>query len=173
MGRLQAERLDRNQWKQYTSLMADSGRFLDILHGINWQDGLNLDVANGIKFQFIYSKKKKKKISLSSLAVEAYIAKGRDGISEGITGEGSLLDNAKGFHVPAVRGTSSHENRITLAAARYASEEAAALVHYVIALIEYTKLCQPLRAAKHKVDKLKQDLLEAEQKQLEKENEVC
>jgi hypothetical protein len=30
------------------------------------------------------------------LAVESYIAKGRDGIAEGISGEGSLLDNAKG-----------------------------------------------------------------------------
>ncbi len=105
--------------------------------------------------------------------MESYIAKGRDGIAEGITGEGSLLENAKGFHVPAVRGNTSQENRITLAAARYASEEAAALVHYVIALIEYTKLCQPLRLGKQKVDKIKQDLLEAEQKQLEKENEVC
>ncbi|CAF0874114.1 unnamed protein product [Rotaria sordida] len=150
-GRMQAERLDRNQWKQYTALMADSGRFVDMLHGINWQDGLNLDVAN---------------------AVESYIAKGRDGVSEGITGEGSLLENAKNFHVPAVRGSNSQENRITLAAARYASEEAAALVHYVIALIEYTKLCQPLRLAKQKVEKLKQDLFEAEQKQLEKENEI-
>ena len=46
-GRMQAERLDRNQWKQYTALMADSGRFVDMLHGVNWQDGLNLDVANG------------------------------------------------------------------------------------------------------------------------------
>ncbi len=105
--------------------------------------------------------------------MESYIAQGRDGISEGVSGEGSLLDNAKNFYVPAVRGASSQETRITLAAARYASEEAAALVHYVIALIEYTKLCQPLRLAKQKVDKLKQDLLEAERKQLEKENEVC
>lgn len=48
----QAERLDRNQWKQYTSLMADSGRFVDMLHGVNWQDGLNLDVANGNIYYF-------------------------------------------------------------------------------------------------------------------------
>jgi dynein heavy chain len=105
--------------------------------------------------------------------VESYIAKGRDGISEGVSGEGSLLDNAKGFYVAPVRGAGTQETRITLAAARYASEEAAALVHYAIALIEYTKLCQPLRLAKQKVDKLKQELLDAEQKQLEKENEVC
>jgi dynein heavy chain len=122
-------------------------------------------------FHFLIQKKNT--ISIFSLAVEVYIAKGRDGISEGVSGEGSLLDNAKGFYVAPVRGASSQETRITLAAARYASEEAAALVHYAIALIEYTKLCQPLRLAKHKVDKLKQELLEAEQKQLEKENEVC
>jgi hypothetical protein len=53
---MQAERLDRNQWKQYTSLMADSGRFVDMLHGVNWQDGLNLDVVNG-KFQINSSNK--------------------------------------------------------------------------------------------------------------------
>jgi hypothetical protein len=54
---LQAERLDRNQWKQYTALMADSGRFVDMLHGVNWQDGLNLDVSNG-KFQMNLSQNK-------------------------------------------------------------------------------------------------------------------
>jgi hypothetical protein len=56
-GRMQAERLDRNQWKQYTALMADSGRFVDMLHGINWQEGLNLDVANGKRISFIDSMK--------------------------------------------------------------------------------------------------------------------
>jgi len=60
VGRNQAERLDRNQWKQYTSLMADSGRFVDMLHGVNWQDGLNLDVANGINFYLFIIQKKKK-----------------------------------------------------------------------------------------------------------------
>jgi hypothetical protein len=32
--------------------MADSTKFVDILHGIDWQDGLQLDVSNG-KFQRI------------------------------------------------------------------------------------------------------------------------
>ena len=74
--------------------------------------------------------------------------------------------------MPAARATGAQENRITLGAARYASEEAAVLVHYAIALVEYTKICQPLRLAKEKVDMLKQELLEAEQKQLERETEV-
>ncbi len=58
---MQAERLDRNQWKQYTSLMADSGRFMDMLHGINSQDGLNLDIANGINLNLFITQKKKTK----------------------------------------------------------------------------------------------------------------
>jgi hypothetical protein len=39
--------------------MADSGRFVDMLHGVNWQDGLNLDVANGINFNLFIIQKKK------------------------------------------------------------------------------------------------------------------
>ncbi|CAF4406093.1 unnamed protein product, partial [Adineta steineri] len=76
------------------------------------------------------------------------------------------------FHVPATRATAAQENRITLGAARYASEEAAVLVHYAIALVEYTRICQPLRLTKERVDKLKQELYEAEQKQIERENEI-
>ena len=64
---MQAERLDRNQWKQYTSLMADSGRFVDMLHGINWQDGLNLDVSNG-KFQLIHYEKQKSYLASKKVA---------------------------------------------------------------------------------------------------------
>ena len=44
---MQAERLDRQQWKQYTAVMTDIGKFVDILQGLDWQDGLNLDVSNG------------------------------------------------------------------------------------------------------------------------------
>ncbi|CAF1032650.1 unnamed protein product [Adineta ricciae] len=150
-GKLQAERLDRHQWKQYTAHMADIAKFVDILHGLDWQDGLNLDISN---------------------AVESYIAKGKDGISDGITGEGTLLENAKNFHVPPTRATAAQENRITLGAARYASEEAAILVHYAIALVEYTKICQPLRLTKEKVEQLKQELIEAEQKRIERETEI-
>ena len=75
--------------------------------------------------------------------------------------------------MPPTRATAAQENRITLGAARYASEEAAILVHYAIALVEYTKICQPLRLTKEKVEQLKQELIEAEQKRIERESEVC
>jgi hypothetical protein len=65
-GRLQAERLDRNQWKQYTSLMADSGRFVDMLHGVNWQDGLHLEVSNGNFFLSFSRSQQRRKFDLVS-----------------------------------------------------------------------------------------------------------
>ena len=102
-GRLQAERLDRNQWKQYTAIMSDSGRFVDILHGIQWQDGLDLDIANGDE-----QCSNERSIIISILAVESYIAKGRDGISDGVSGEGSLLENAKGEDSSPPMFMSSH-----------------------------------------------------------------
>lgn len=78
--------------------MADSGRFVDMLHGVNWQDGLHLEVSNG-KSPLSLSTTYLISFSRYRLAVESYIAKGRDGIAEGISGEGSLLDNAKGQRI--------------------------------------------------------------------------
>lgn len=52
MSKTQPQRLDRNQWKQYTSLMSDSGRFVDILHGVSWEHGLNPEIAQGILYEY-------------------------------------------------------------------------------------------------------------------------
>ena len=61
---------------------------------------------------------------------------------------------------------------ITISGARYASEDAATLVHYVIAILEYSRLCTPLNLAKEKVETIKQEQLDFERKKLEKENEA-
>ena len=61
---------------------------------------------------------------------------------------------------------------ITISGARYASEDAATLVHYVIAVLEYSRLCTPLNLAKEKVELIKQEQLDFERKKLEKENEA-
>lgn len=71
------DRLDRNHWKQYQNLMLDSAKFCELLHTIEWEDGLASEVSQG---------------------VENYLAKGKDG-QLGITGEGLLLENAKGLNL--------------------------------------------------------------------------
>ena len=145
------ERLDRNQWKVYQNMMQDSGKFVELLHSIEWEDGLQSDVAQ---------------------AVESYLARGKDG-QLGITGEGSLLtENQKEINIPAAKGDNSGSKGITISAARYASEDTATLVHYVIAVLEYTKLCVPMKAAKEKMNNIKFEQVEFERQKQETEAEV-
>lgn len=61
---------------------------------------------------------------------------------------------------------------ITISGARYASEDAATLVHYAIAILEYSRLCGPLRMAKEKVDAIKKEISENERRKQEIEKEV-
>ncbi|XP_074662754.1 uncharacterized protein LOC141915202 [Tubulanus polymorphus] len=144
------ERVDRAQWKAITQAMNDTTKFVDMLHNVQWEDGLKTDVSK---------------------SVESFLAKGRDG-QLGITGEGTLLENAPDNRpFPPTRRTPSPDNTrgITLAAARFASEDAATLVQYTIAIVEYTKYCQPLKAALEKQHELEREIEENERKQQEKE----
>jgi dynein heavy chain len=61
---------------------------------------------------------------------------------------------------------------ITISGARYASEDAATLVHYCIAIVEYSKLCLPLKAAKEKLESIKQEKINYEKAKHEREAEV-
>jgi len=61
--------------------MTDSIKFVDMLHNVLWEDGLPQDVL---------------------AAVESYLACTKDG-QLGVTGEGSLLDNAQDKHFLAVK----------------------------------------------------------------------
>ncbi len=90
------ERLDKNQWKQYQNLMQDSGKFIELLQNIEWEDGLSADVMQcqfvvHIIVDFVDTLQILQKKS-QYLAVEGYFAKSKEG-QLGITGEGLLLDN--------------------------------------------------------------------------------
>lgn len=141
------ERLDRNQWKQYQNMMIDSARFVDLLNGIEWEEGLSVETIQ---------------------SVESYLSKGKDG-QIGITGEGSLIDSSKDVNIPAAK---SEAKGITISAARYASEDASILVHFAIAILEYSKLCIPLKAAKEKVESIRQEQIDYDRKKREQEQEV-
>ncbi len=74
-------------------------------------------------------------------------------------------------NIPATKVNDSSKG-ITITAARYASEDAALIVHYIIAILEYSRWCIPLRAAKEKVEHYKREYAEFERQRIEKENEV-
>lgn len=61
---------------------------------------------------------------------------------------------------------------ITISGARYASEDAATLVHYCIAILEYSKLCGPLRSAKEQVELIRKEMAENERRKQELDKEV-
>src|SRR6218665_1418664 len=61
---------------------------------------------------------------------------------------------------------------ITIAAAKFSSEDAATLVQYVIAIVEYTQVAGPLATAVRKQNDLETEIAETERRQLEKLKEV-
>jgi dynein heavy chain len=111
------------------------------------------------------------------------LARSREG-QLGVTGEGSLLDNAaekeKGFVAQRRSPSPDNTRGITIAAAKYASEDAATLVNYTIAIVEYTQLCGPLKAAIERMHELEREIEENDRLQREqgeqeeeKEEDAC
>ncbi|XP_077973667.1 uncharacterized protein LOC120348568 isoform X2 [Styela clava] len=124
---------DRNKWKSMQNFMNDTVRFVEMIHAVNWETGLEPSLLT---------------------EVESYLKKGKEG-QEGVTGEGSLLE-----HTTSVQGQQRKPNMtgITISSARYSSEDAAVLVEFVISIVEYTILCGPLKSATDKVNGLEAEL---------------
>ncbi|XP_041355189.1 dynein gamma chain, flagellar outer arm-like isoform X3 [Gigantopelta aegis] len=150
-GKEASERFDKTQWKQMQLTMSDSTKFVDMLHNVSWEDGLPEDVLT---------------------AVESYLCVGKDG-QLGVTGEGSLLDNAADKSWSAVKRTPSPDNSkgISIAAAKFSSEDCAVLVQYTIAIVEYSWLCGPLKAALERLTELEREIEENERLQRLQEEE--
>ncbi|KAI8520697.1 hypothetical protein Bbelb_004510 [Branchiostoma belcheri] len=144
------DKVDRNEWKKLQHAMSDSVKFVEMVHRVPWQDGLHPDVL---------------------AAVQGYLATGKNG-DAGPTGEGSLLEagmSASTLVSPRRSGGSSPPG-LTIAGVRYSSEDAAVLLQYTIAIVEYTQLCGPLQIAKERLQNLQDEIEESER--LEKEQEV-
>ncbi|KAL5010133.1 hypothetical protein ScPMuIL_012438 [Solemya velum] len=143
--------IDKVQWKAMQMTLNDATKFVDMLHNVSWEDGLPDDVLR---------------------AVESYLATGRDG-ELGVTGEGTLLENATDMSFKAVKRSPSPDNAkgITIAAAKYSSEDCATLVQYTIAIVEYTRRCGPLKVSMERLHELEREIEENERLQKELEEE--
>ncbi|BFZ10052.1 hypothetical protein BsWGS_13093 [Bradybaena similaris] len=149
------DRFDKTQWKSMQQTMTDSVKFVDMLHNISWVDGLPAEVL---------------------AAVESYLACSKNG-QLGVTGEGSLLENALDQHFQAVKQRSPSPGArggLTIAGVKYASEDCATLVHYTIAIVEYSRLCGPLQMALERMHELEREIEKNEelQKQQEQEHDI-
>ncbi|XP_075124385.1 uncharacterized protein LOC142197756 [Leptodactylus fuscus] len=148
------DRVDRAKWKNIQYQIGETSKFVEMLHKI-------AKLEDGLPDQTLKD-------------VEAYLGKAKEG-SHGITGEGSLLENAAPHATPQsitpakkYSHTDNNKNKdakgggITIATARYSSEDAASLVAFVVAVVEYTRLCTPLKESQKKLANLeteKEDLI--------------
>ncbi|XP_030850579.1 dynein heavy chain 8, axonemal isoform X3 [Strongylocentrotus purpuratus] len=142
---------DKQRWKQIAVLLQDSVKFVDMLHGVSWQNGLHRNILANIEY-YLPSKNK-------------------DG--DGVTGEGSLLEIPGGPKLPpsSRRSPSPGDGapNITIAATRYSSEDAGNLVAYICAMVEYTHSCGPLQNLLKQVKELEEQQRETERLQKEKD----
>ncbi|ESO89151.1 hypothetical protein LOTGIDRAFT_229063 [Lottia gigantea] len=143
----EGERFDRSVWKGMLLTMSDSVKFVDMVRNVPWEDGLPEDVLR---------------------AVESYLAISKDG-QLGVYGDASMLDTSdKHKRTPSPDG---RQAGITIAAAKYSNEDCATLVNYSIAIVEYCRLCSPLKAAKERQQELAREIEENERKQRQQEEE--
>ncbi|XP_063775387.1 uncharacterized protein LOC134910927 [Pseudophryne corroboree] len=149
-----ADKVDKARWKNIQYHIGESSKFVEMIHQIaKLEDGLP---------------------EYTMKDVEAYLGRASEG-SHGVTGEGSLLENAAPYATPqsitpAKKYSHTDYNKskdakrrgITIAAARYSSEDAASLVAFVVAVVEYTRLCVPLKDCQKKwsdLEREKEDLI--------------
>ncbi|XP_044146080.1 dynein axonemal heavy chain 5-like isoform X2 [Bufo gargarizans] len=148
------DKVDRARWKKIQYQIGETSKFVDMIHQIaKLEDGLPEQTLKD---------------------VEAYLGKAKEG-SHGVTGEGSLLENAAPYatpqsitpakkysHIDYNKNKGAKGGGITIATARYSSEDAASLVAFVVAIVEYTRLCAPLKECQKKLSNLekeKEDLI--------------
>ncbi|XP_056421918.1 uncharacterized protein LOC130362045 isoform X2 [Hyla sarda] len=143
------DKADRARWKKMQYQIGETSKFVEMIHQIaKLEDGLPDQTLKG---------------------VETYLGKAKEG-SSGVTGEGSLLENAAPYATPQsitpakkYSHTDYNKNKdakaggITIATARYSSEDAASLVAFVVAIVEYTRLCTPLKECQKKLSDLERE----------------
>ncbi|KAG9493712.1 hypothetical protein GDO78_001536 [Eleutherodactylus coqui] len=157
------EKVDRARWKKIQHHIGETSKFVEMIHQIaELEDGLPDETLKD---------------------VEAYLGKAKEG-SHGVTGEGSLLENAAPYatvqsitpakkysHIDHSKSKGAKGGGITIATARYSLEDAASLVAFVVAIVEYTRLSAPLKECQEKLfnfEREKEDLIlkEAQDKEM-------
>ncbi|KAM9316607.1 uncharacterized protein PAF06_007656 [Gastrophryne carolinensis] len=143
------DKVDRARWKNIQYHIGETSKFVDMINQI-------AKLPDGLPDQTLKD-------------VEAYLGKAKEG-SSGVTGEGSLLENAAPYATPqsitpakkyiqndSNKSKDNKKGGITIAAARYSSEDAASLVAFIVAVVEYTRLCVPLKECQKRLADLERE----------------
>ena len=112
---------EKEQWNAIVIAIGDSQRFLDLLNGLKWEDGLSTDAVN---------------LVLSKLAIP--------GKNIPVTGlEGSI----NGGHVDPKGQAAAVEGLITESMALHAAESAANMFRFAASIVEYNDSFKPYKIA--------------------------
>ena len=132
---VQTSRIDKEHWNTIQLAIGDSQRFLDLLNGLKWEDGLSTDAVNLI---------------LSMLAVPGRnVPHGTVATTPGggagrtLAGSGGGGGGGSGGGVP--------EGLITVSMARHAAESVANMCAFVVSIVEYNDSFKPYKLASEKL----------------------
>lgn len=116
--------LEKEQWNAIVIAIGDSQRFLDLLNGLKWEDGLSTDAVNLI---------------LSKLAVP------------GKNIPVSSPEAGGGGHADPKSGTAAVEGLVTESMAQHAAESAANMFRFAVSIVEYNDSFKPYKIAAEQV----------------------
>lgn len=126
----QTAKLEKEQWNAIQIAIGDSQKFLDLLNGLKWEDGLSTDAVNLIL----------SKLAIPGKNVPFSVSDTKDGPSKGVNQPVSASESR---NVP--------ENLITISMARHAAESAASMCAFAVSIVEYNDSFKPYKLTAEKL----------------------
>lgn len=119
-------KLEKEQWNAIQIAIGDSQRFLDLLNGLKWEEGLSTDAVNLI---------------LSKLAIPGKNVPASDSKAGGV----AAMDRSASANDPTNATSDSH--LITISMARHAAESTANMCGFAVSIVEYNESFKPYKIA--------------------------
>ena len=120
--------MEKEQWNSIQIAIGDSQKFMDLVEGLKWPDGLSPDAVNLIESKLATSASQlPEKSDLSRLP--------------------SVSDSA------AASKPGGKQPLITVAMARHAAESAAVMCAFAVAIVQYNHSFKPYKLAREKLQR--------------------
>ncbi len=126
-GSTQTAKIEKEHWNAIQIAIGDSQRFLDLLNGLKWEDGLSTDAVNLILSKLAIPGKN---VPLASTEVKS--KGGRPALDKSLNRSGT-------------------DNLITVSMARHAAESAASMCSFAVSIVEYNDSFKPYKLAAEKL----------------------
>jgi dynein heavy chain len=168
-------RLDRDQWTAIQLQIGDPQKFVEALQQVPWEEGLSKDLAGLIVTYLNPAHEYGGAASVTNEAVKPkslphHGSRGRFYMEQGspLTGVSQKTNLHRGSSRASIplgkqRKSSDSSSGITLAAAKHASEDAAVLLAYVVAILDYHHCYVPHKSNELKLVDLQKEMTKIEE----------